>query len=195
MPSAAAIAAMTIAALLCAAGARRDLQLPLWATLAAHVCAIGFVSFFLESTLAPLACHAITCLLIIETDRRHQLIPDTFTLAILAIAFVAPFGDSVQTRIFGATGLGLTFLLIRQTLTAMRGVEALGWGDVKLAVAMGAVLGPFYGFAAVAIAGAATLMVMVARARGAGVVALGAPFGIGLAAATAAVAIIRAALP
>lgn len=193
MPSIAALAAMTIAALLSAWGARRDLQLPMWVTFAAHACAAGFVSLALGPGFAPLACLTIICLLIIETDRRHQLIPDTFTLAVLALALVAPFGDSAQTQVLGAAALGLTFLLIRQTLTAMRGAEALGWGDVKLAVAMGALLGPYYGFAAVALAGAATLFVMVARA-GREAIALGAPFGIGLAAATAAVAIIRAAL-
>lgn len=193
MPSDVAIAVMTTAALLCAWGARRDLQLPVWATLAAHAGAIACVSLLFGPAFAPLACLAITCLLIIETDRRHHLIPDTFTLALLALAFVAPFGDSVQTQLLGAGSLGLTFLLIRQTLTAIRGVEALGWGDVKLAAAMGALLGPFYGFAAVAVAGAATLLVLVARVGG-GAVALGAPFGIGLAAATATTAIVRAAL-
>lgn len=185
---------MTIAALLAAWGARRDLRLPIWLTLAAHACAAVAVSITFGPLFAPLACLTIACLLIIETDRRHQLIPDPLTLAVLVLAPVAPFGDGAPTRILGAVSLGLTFLLIRQTVTAMRGAEALGWGDVKFAVAMGALLGPFYGFAAVAVAGAATLVVMVAGARG-GAVALGAPFGIGLAAATAAVAIIRAALP
>lgn len=194
MPSTVAFAAMTIAALLSAWGARRDLQLPIWTTLAAYACAASFVSLAHGPGFAPLACLTITCLLIIESDRRHHLIPDMFTLAVLALAVVAPFGDSAQTRILGAASLGLTFILIRQALTALRGVEALGWGDVKLAVAMGAMLGPFYGFAAVAVAGAATLVVMVASA-GRGAIALGAPFGIGLAAATAAVACIRAAMP
>lgn len=194
MANTAALVAMTLAALLCAWGGRRDLRLPIWLTLAAHVCVAGAVSIAFGPTFAPLACLTITCLLIIETDRRHQLIPDPLTVAVLVLALVSPFGDSAQIRLLGAVSLGLTFLLIRQTVTAIRGVEALGWGDVKLAVAMGALLGPFYGFAAVAVAGAATLVVMVTGARG-GAVALGAPFGIGLAAATAAVAIIRAALP
>jgi leader peptidase (prepilin peptidase)/N-methyltransferase len=110
------------------------------------------------------------------------------------LALVMPFGDDIATKLIGATALGATFLLIRQACTAWRGVEALGWGDVKLAAAMGAVLGPIYGFAAVAIAGAATLVVVSVRTRG-GAMAVGAPFGIGLATATAAVAIIRAVAP
>jgi len=194
MPSTAALAAMTIAALLCAWGARRDLQLPIWLTLAAHACALAATALLFGPNYAPLAGLTIACLLTIETDRRHQLIPDAFTLAVLVLALVAPFGDSLETRALGAVALGLTFMLIRQALTALRGVEALGWGDVKFAAAMGATLGPIHGFAAVGVAGAATLMVVVARARG-GALAVGAPFGIGLAAATAAVALLRAVSP
>ncbi len=194
MLSAVALSVITIAGLLCTWAARRDLQLPGWATAAVYACATIFTVLAIGPTLTPLAGLTVACLLIIETDRRHQLIPDPLTLAVLLLALVAPFGDSAQTRVLGAASLGLSFLLIRQTLTTLRGVEALGWGDVKFAAAMGAMLGPFYGFAAVAVAGAATILVMVARARG-GAVALGAPFGIGLAAATAAVAIIRVALP
>jgi len=194
MPSTAALAAMTIAAVLCALGARRDLQLPVWLTLVACACFSTTVALAFGAVFAPLAGLTLTCLLIAEADRRHQLIPDMLTLATLTLALVAPFGDSIETRILGAAAIGGTFLLIRQTLTAMRGVEALGWGDVKFAAAMGAFLGPVHGFTAVAVAGGATLLVVLARSRG-GAVALGAPFGIGLAAATASVAIFRAVLP
>lgn len=194
MPSPAALVAMTIAALLCVWGARCDLRLPAWQTLAAHACAVAATAAAFGGVYAPLASLALACLLIAETDRRHHLIPDALTLAVFALALVAPFGDDAQTRVLGAVSLGGAFLLIRQALTALRNIEALGWGDVKFAAAMGAMLGPFYGFAAVAIAGAATLLVIAARARG-GAVSLGAPFGIGLAAATIVVAIIRAALP
>lgn len=194
MPATASIVVMSVAALLCVWGARRDLQTPIWATLAVFIGAAAVTTLAFGGAYAPLAVLALTCALIIETDRRHHLIPDAFSLAVLALALVMPFGDAPATQVLGATALGGTFLLIRQTCSAWRGVEALGWGDVKLAAAMGAVLGPIHGFGAVAIAGVATLLTVAVRGRN-GAVALGAPFGIGLAAATAAVALLRAIRP
>jgi leader peptidase (prepilin peptidase) / N-methyltransferase len=194
MPDTVALAALAIAASLSAWGARRDLQMPLWLTFAAFACATATATLTGGASLAPIAALVLVCLLIAETDRRHNLIPDVFTLALLALAFVMPFGDDIPTRLIGAVALGATFLLIRQACSTWRGVEALGWGDVKLAVVMGAVLGPIYGFAAVAIAGVATLLAVAVRMRG-GAILLGAPFGIGLAAATSIMAILRVILP
>lgn len=185
---------MTLATTLCAWGARRDLQLPVWQTLAAFACAIAIATFAGGAAFAPIAALVLACLLVAETDRRHTLIPDAFTLAALALAPFMPFGDGITSQLIGATALGGTFLIIRQACSAWRGVEALGWGDVKFAFAMGAVLGPIYGFAAVGIAGAGTLVVLAVRQHG-GAAVLGAPFGIGLASATAAVAIVRAFAP
>jgi leader peptidase (prepilin peptidase) / N-methyltransferase len=194
MPSAIALAAMTVSALLCAWGARRDLQLPAALTTGIFVAVCAGVSGIFGGEFAPLAVLAIVCLFIVETDRRHHLIPDLFVLALLALSFAQPFADDPTTRLIGAIALGLTFLVVRYVCTMWRGVEALGWGDVKLAFAMGAVLGPVYGFAAIAIAGAATLTLVALHARD-GAATLGAPFGVGLASATAATAIVRAMMP
>lgn len=191
MPSTIALAAMLTATVLCAWGARRDLHLPLWQTIAAFAAVLAATTLTIGAPHAPIAALVGVCLFIAEADRRHHLIPDMFTLAVLALAFAMPFGDDMMAHLIGAAALGGTFALIREACGVWRGVEALGWGDVKLAAAMGAVLGPVHGFAAVAIAGAATLLVVTVRMRGGAVVA-GAPFGIGLATATAAVAIIRA---
>ena len=194
MPAALSIAPVIVATLLCAWGAKRDLGLPIWLTLVTFAAATGAIVISVGPNFAPLAALALTCALIIETDRRLQIIPDAFTLSIAALAVATPFPDDNATRLLGALVLGATFLAVRQMCTARRGAEALGWGDVKLAAAMGAALGPVYGFAAVAIAGVATLATLGARMRD-GAIAVGAPFGIGLAAATIAVSLIRVLAP
>ena len=191
MLSAAALVTIAVAIVLCARGARRDLGVPMWLTVVAFGAASWATVLVAGAAYAPLAVLMLACVLILETDRRSQIIPDVFTASILALSFVMPFGDDVATRFIGALVLGAMFLVIRQACTTWRGVEALGWGDVKLAAAMGAVLGPSHGFAAVAIAGAATLLTVAVRMRG-GAVVVGAPFGIGLAAATIAVSLARA---
>ncbi len=191
MPDAATFTMLAVAAALSAWAARRDLQLPVWLTIATFAGGSLTTSLAFGPQFAPIGALAISCLLVAEADRRHQLIPDFLTLAVLALAVIMPFGDGGGTRVIGAAALGATFLIIRQAISALRGAEALGWGDVKFATAMGAVLGPIYGFSAVAVAGLATLLVITVRARG-GTAAIGAPFGIGLATATAAVAFVRA---
>lgn len=195
MSPALVIIAVGIAAALSARASRDDLQLPVWLTITMFLAATVVVWFAIGWMFSPIAALAITCLLISETDRRHQLIPNLLVLAVLALALVMPFGDESLVRVLGVAALGLAFLLIRQICTALRGVEALGWGDVKLAAAMGAVLGPTFGFVAVALAGAATLIVLTVRMGAGGALATGAPFGIGLATATVAVAIFRAIAP
>ena len=190
MPASIDLVAITTAALLCAWGARRDLQLHPLANLSAFAGLAGVTWFAFAASNATIVALSLVCLLIAEADRRQQIIPDPFTLAVFALALAMPFGDGAFTQTAGAVALGMTFLLVRQTTSAWRGVEALGWGDVKLAAAMGAVLGPVHGFAAIAIAGAATLLVVIVRSGGAAVA--GAPFGIGLAVATSAMAIMRA---
>lgn len=190
MPDAYTFAAVTVAALLGAWAAKRDLQLRVSVTLALFATASLAVTISMGVAFLSLAALILICLFIVETDRRHQLIPDALVIAIVVLSFVAPFSDAIETRIFGALALGGTFFLLRFGGTKLRRVEALGLGDVKLAAAMGALLGPLYGFAAVAIAGLATIAVVGANMRG-GVAVAGAPFGIGLAAATIAVSLIR----
>lgn len=194
MPIPVIFAVVAISMVLSSWAAQRDLQVPAYLTIAAFASAAAIAYAAFDVSFTPIAALTIACLLIAEVDRRHQLIPDLLTLAVFTLAFVMPFGDDAATRVIGAVALGATFLIIRQTCSVLRGVEALGLGDVKFAAAMGAVLGPIFGFVAVAVAGVATLLVVTARARG-GAIAAGAPFGIGLATATATVAILRVVLP
>jgi leader peptidase (prepilin peptidase) / N-methyltransferase len=186
--------AVAIAAGLCAVGARRDLGAHPLVVLAIY-CAVCSCAWLLFGTaLALTAAVGMVCLLIIETDRRLNLIPDTLVLAMLALSIATPFAGSPASSLIGAVVLGLTFLVVRQVGAARYGREAMGLGDVKLATAMGALLGPVPGFAAVAIGGAATLVTLIARG-GNQAIPQGAPFGVGLAAATMAVAIVRTLAP
>ena len=99
MPTAASLIAMATAALLCAWGARRDLQFPTALTLLAFVCTGGAASLLFGGAYAPVAALTVTCLLIAEADRRHHLIPDMFTLAVLIFSFALPCADESGARL------------------------------------------------------------------------------------------------
>lgn len=107
-------------------------------------------------------------------DLRAQRLPDPLTLpfaglalALLgAVAFVPEHAGQWRTALYGALALGslyFLFFLIRPV--------ALGFGDVKLALGLGAVLG-WYGWGALylgtfagALIGSACTLVLAARGR------------------------------
>ena len=85
------------------------------------------------------------------TDLDHQLLPDAVTLAGLvaglAVAWFNPFLDGVGwNRIWGAlsgAALGSGLLWgIGALYSRLRGVEAMGMGDVKMMAMVGAFTGP-----------------------------------------------------
>jgi leader peptidase (prepilin peptidase)/N-methyltransferase len=106
-------------------------------------------------------------------DIRHRIIPDQ--TSIYAVPFgvagaallawldyhgqAAPMALSWQLSVFGAAVCGL-FLMVPYAVTRLLwGVEALGWGDVKLVAMMGAFLGlypaPLFVLLAASLSGAA----------------------------------------
>jgi leader peptidase (prepilin peptidase) / N-methyltransferase len=201
MADALVLALVGAAMLLAALAARRDLAVPLGLGLPLLLAAVSALGGAFAALGAPWSHAAIiaaliaNCALIAEIDRRAHLIADPLVLAIAMLALAAPFGDGLAAQTLGALLLGALFYAVRRGFAAAGKPEALGLGDVKLAAAMGAFVGPSHALLAVAIAGAATIAVVaLPSARvGAphGLVAAGAPFGVGLAAALAAVAALR----
>lgn len=196
------IIAAAVALMLAAIAARRDLGAPLHigapilllvaALLSGALCVAGAHG----PTLLVLPALLLTCALIAEIDRRIQLVPDPLVIGVVALALTQPFGDPFWLQAIGAALLGCLFLGVRRAFAAFKIEEALGLGDVKLAAAIGAFLGPELGLAAVAFAGAATIAVISVRTGSAtggaaSLTSAGAPFGIGLAAALAVLALWR----
>ncbi|MEQ1707813.1 MAG: prepilin peptidase [Terricaulis sp.] len=188
------------AAFLTAAAMRGDLGIRLSAGLPILAVAIAALAALLAlitgawATSIVLSALFVTCGLTAEIDRRHCLIPDPLVFAIALLALAAPFGDAWTTQGLGALLLGGLFYGVRRAFAAANAPDALGLGDVKLAAAMGAFLGPYFGLIAVAVAGLATMSVLVvsrATSPPAKLTGAGAPFGIGLAAALAATAAAR----
>jgi leader peptidase (prepilin peptidase)/N-methyltransferase len=91
-----------------------------------------------------------TMAVITEIDRRHFIIPDVLSLpavglGLLASSVLSPDSDWLAGMTEGLAGAiigGGTLFLLRAAYFRFRGIEGLGLGDVKLAAAAGAWLGP-----------------------------------------------------
>jgi prepilin signal peptidase PulO-like enzyme (type II secretory pathway) len=132
--------------------------------------AVLFAAFALQATSFPLLIlHSVFVLVLVQViffDFEHRLILDRVMFPSMALAFVVSlFADPWWAGIATGVAAGLLFLLLAVAGSAIFKAEALGFGDVKLALFMGLLLGPlptiqalFYG---VFLAGVVSVGVIV----------------------------------
>lgn len=121
-----------------------------------------------------------TALALAVFDARHLLIPDLFCAAFALAGLAGPLSPGLPAALAGAAaGAGLT-AGVRAAAGRTLGREAMGWGDVKLAAALGALLGPVSLLWALAVAAGLAAAVGLAR-RGRGEAASLTAFGAWLA--------------
>lgn len=91
-----------------------------------------FIYFFLFS---------ITCLIFI--DLEHQILPDKITIPGIFLGFISSFFLENLTPLESFLGalLGAFVPTILILIYLLRGIEAMGWGDVKMMAMVGAFLG------------------------------------------------------
>lgn len=120
---------------------------------------------------------------IAETDRRRFIIPDALAAGLFGVAMLAPFGGDWQDKVIGAAVCGGLLLAVRQLHAMTRGAHGLGLGDVKLAAALGALLGMAPALFAIAIGCGAMAAFALVQRTGAAAAQRVVPLGVGLAAA------------
>jgi leader peptidase (prepilin peptidase)/N-methyltransferase len=120
-------------------------------------------------------------------DLDHKLLPDVLTLPTIGLGLGLSFAGGLATplsSVLGAVvGAGIPAFII-VAYKALRGIEGMGWGDVKYLAAIGAVTGLegcLWILIAGAILGALTGVALILAGRGGGKTEL--PFGTFLAAA------------
>lgn len=106
------------------------------------------------------ACVAMVCCAVVETDLRWFIIPNVASIILVACALLLG-RDHWNDAVWGAVLCGGLFLAVKMSFQLLRGIDGLGWGDVKFAAAMGALLGPVLSMSAVAAATIATSMLVL----------------------------------
>ncbi|HUZ88159.1 MAG TPA: A24 family peptidase [Candidatus Baltobacterales bacterium] len=141
-----------------------------------------FAAFALRvSPLPLLALRSLFVLVLVQViffDFEHRLILDRVMFPSMVLALVVSlFGNPWWAGIATGLAAGLLFLLIALVGAAIFKAEALGFGDVKLALFMGLLLGPlptvqalFYG---VFLAGVVSVALIIWRRSMKGTIAYG----------------------
>jgi leader peptidase (prepilin peptidase)/N-methyltransferase len=133
-------------------GVRISLRYPLVELLSAGTLLTLWLTLGPQSAFPIAALFSLAMLALFFTDLDHQLLPDVITLTGLAgglaLAWFNPFlngagWERVWHALTGAAlGSGLLWGL-GAVYTRIRGVEAMGMGDVKMMAMVGAFTGPF----------------------------------------------------
>jgi len=124
-------------------------------------------AYTMRLPLVVLAAMAVPILLLMAFDLRYRVLPDLLTLPTAALGLLAAALTSDhtelewQTAAMGCFGAGAALWLVQNGFRWLRGIDGLGGGDVKLAAAMGAWLGPVGCAFAIAVAALGALVVEV----------------------------------
>lgn len=93
-------------------------------------------------TVCALAVCAVVLTAVLVIDVKALVVADLHVVVLLVLALVGPLGPPWLTALAGAAVGGGLLWLVRWAFRRVRGVEGLGLGDVKLMIALGALVGP-----------------------------------------------------
>ena len=110
-------------------------------------------------------------------DARWLIIPDLHVVLLMILALIGPLAPGVVTAALGGV-LGARLLwTVRALFQRLRGIEAMGLGDVKLMAALGALAGPLHVLWITVAASTLGVAWGLVRSRGRLAAAPPAPFG------------------
>jgi leader peptidase (prepilin peptidase)/N-methyltransferase len=86
---------------------------------------------------------ACAMVVLFAIDLEHQILPDVITLPGIVIGWVLSFflPPGLQSSLLGSLAGGGVLFVIGEAWSRLRGIEAMGFGDVKMLAMVGAVLG------------------------------------------------------
>lgn len=131
---------------------------------------------------ATLAVALMALAAIVYADLRFLIIPDLYSATVAIIGLVGALSPGIWPALAGAAICGGLLAVVAWAFKRQTKVEGMGFGDVKLAAAVGALLGPQMGLwaiAASALIGALVGTIWSRMRKGEGPILL--PYGAALA--------------
>jgi leader peptidase (prepilin peptidase) / N-methyltransferase len=124
-------------------GARISIRYPVIELATGVAFALDYLAFGLTPLFFVRALFACAMIVLFAIDLEHQLLPNVITVPGIVVGFLAslvlPPGPVMSLAGIAAGG-GLLWLIIEVWLR-LRGIEAMGFGDVKMLAMIGAFLG------------------------------------------------------
>jgi leader peptidase (prepilin peptidase)/N-methyltransferase len=114
---------------------------------------------------ATLAFCLMTLAAIVAADLRFLIIPDIYSAALAVLGLVGPLSPGWVQALIGATVCGGLLAAVAWAFHRQTQVEGMGLGDVKLAAASGALLGPEMGLWAIAASAIVAALIGLAWRR------------------------------
>lgn len=140
--------------------------------LAAGLTVVGVAVFETTGASSPiarltLALCAMILAAVIYSDLSFLVIPDLYSIGLAGLALLAPWRLPLSEALIGVALCGGLLAVLALAWRRFAAVEGLGFGDVKLAAAVGGLLGAHSGLMAISIsaAGAAILAYGVRLAK------------------------------
>jgi leader peptidase (prepilin peptidase)/N-methyltransferase len=93
---------------------------------------------------------------VVYADFSFMVIPDLYSAGLVLLALLAPWKLAIGDAVLGAALCGGLMAGMAFIWRAMKGADGLGFGDVKLAAALGALLGGQQGLLAISLSAALT---------------------------------------
>jgi leader peptidase (prepilin peptidase)/N-methyltransferase len=147
---------------------------------------VHWQAFGLQVLLVPRLLFACAMIVLFAIDLEHQILPNVITLPgiVVGLLFSLFLPPGVMAALAGAAFGGGLLWLIAEAWMRLRGVEAMGFGDVKMLAMIGAFLGlklVVLTFVLSSLIGGVIGIVLIASRRGQ--LSTAVPFGTMLAAA------------
>ena len=114
---------------------------------------------------ASLAVALMALAAVVYADLRFLIIPDVYSAALAILGLVGPLSPGWMQALIGAPVCGGLLAVVAWAFHRQTQVEGMGLGDVKLAAAVGAMLGPQMGLWAIAASAIVAALIGLAWRR------------------------------
>jgi leader peptidase (prepilin peptidase)/N-methyltransferase len=122
---------------------RISLRYPVVELITLGVFVLHYLVFGPSALLAVRLLFACALIALFAIDLEHQILPDVITLPgiVAGLIFSLVFPPGIQSALFGMLAGGAVLFAIGEIWSRLRGLEAMGFGDVKMLAMVGAFLG------------------------------------------------------